>query len=31
MTDMGIKKDVPIILNDISYEDSYQGDFQMEG
>jgi len=28
MTDMGIKKDVPIILNDISYEDSYQGDFQ---
>ena len=27
MTDMGIKKDVPIILTDVSYEDSYQGDF----
>jgi hypothetical protein len=27
MSDMGIKKDVPIILNDISYEDDYQGDF----
>jgi len=28
MTDMGIKKDVPIILTDVSYEDSYQGDFE---
>jgi len=27
MTDMGIKRDVPIILNSIDYEDSYQGDF----
>ena len=27
MSDMGIKKDVPIILNSIDYEDSYQGDF----
>jgi hypothetical protein len=27
MSDMGIKKDVPIILNSISYEDSYDGDF----
>ena len=27
MTDMGIKKDVPMILNSIDYEDSYQGDF----
>ena len=27
MSDMGIKKDVPIILNGISYEDSYDGDF----
>jgi len=27
MVDMGIKRDVPIVLNDISYEDSYQGDF----
>jgi len=26
MTDMGIKKDVPVILNNISYEDDYQGD-----
>ena len=25
--DMGIKRDVPIILNSISYEDNYQGDF----
>jgi hypothetical protein len=24
---MGIKKDVPIILTDVAYEDSYQGDF----
>ena len=28
MADMGIKKDVPIILTDVSYEDSYQGDFE---
>ena len=27
MADMGIKRDVPIILNDVSYEDNYQGDF----
>ena len=27
MSDMGIKKDVPIILNSINYEDSYDGDF----
>ena len=25
--DMGIKRDVPIILNSIAYEDNYQGDF----
>ena len=28
MTDMGIKKDVPIILNSIDYEDNYQGNFE---
>jgi len=28
MTDMGIKRDVPIILNNIAYEDNYQGDFE---
>ena len=28
MADMGIKRDVPIVLNDISYEDNYQGDFE---
>jgi hypothetical protein len=28
MSDMGIKRDVPIILNDVSYEDNYAGDFQ---
>ena len=28
MTDMGIKRDVPIILNSVSYEDNYQGDFE---
>ena len=28
MADMGIKRDVPIILNGISYEDSYEGDFE---
>ena len=27
MADMGIKRDVPIILNSIAYEDTYQGDF----
>ena len=27
MSDMGIKKDVPIILSSISYEDNYDGDF----
>jgi len=27
MSDMGIKRDVPIQLNSINYEDSYQGDF----
>jgi hypothetical protein len=27
MADMGIKRDVPVILNGISYEDDYQGDF----
>ena len=26
--EMGIKRDVPIILNNISYEDSYSGDFE---
>ena len=28
MADMGIKRDVPIILNDVQYEDNYQGDFE---
>ncbi len=27
MTDMGIKRDVPLILNSVSYEDSYEGEF----
>ena len=27
MADMGITRDIPIVLNDISYEDSYDGDF----
>ena len=27
MAEMGIKKDIPIQLNSISYEDDYQGDF----
>jgi len=27
MADMGIKRDVPIILNSIAYEDSYRGEF----
>ena len=26
-TDMGIKRDVPIILNSVGYEDDYEGDF----
>ena len=28
MADMGIKRDIPIILNSIGYEDNYQGDFE---
>ena len=28
MTDMGIKRDVPIVLNNTTYEDNYQGDFE---
>jgi len=28
MADMGIKRDVPIVLNSIGYEDNYQGDFE---
>ena len=28
MADMGIKRDIPIILNDVGYEDNYQGDFE---
>ena len=28
MADMGIKRDVPIILNSVGYEDNYQGDFE---
>ena len=27
MADMGIKRDIPIILNSVTYEDNYQGDF----
>ena len=27
MTDMGIKRDVPIVLNSVNYEDSYRGDY----
>ena len=27
MADMGIKRDVPIVLNNINYEDDYEGDF----
>jgi len=27
MAEMGIKRDVPIVLNSISYEDDYEGDF----
>ena len=27
MADMGIKRDVPIVLNSIGYEDSYRGEF----
>ena len=30
MSDMGIKRDVPVVLNSISYEDNYQGDLQNE-
>ena len=28
MADMGIKRDVPIILSSVSYEDNYQGNFE---
>ena len=28
MADMGIKRDVPIVLNSVSYEDNYKGDFE---
>tara|TARA_Y100001963_G_C6784201_1_gene451631 strand:- start:296 stop:1096 length:801 start_codon:yes stop_codon:yes gene_type:complete len=28
MSDMGIKRDVPIVLNSIGYQDDYQGDFE---
>ena len=28
MSDMGIKRDVPIILGSVSYEDNYQGNFE---
>ena len=28
MADTGIKRDVPIVLNSVSYEDNYQGDFE---
>ncbi|SVA15097.1 uncharacterized protein METZ01_LOCUS67951 [marine metagenome] len=27
MTDMGIKRDVPLVLNGVNYEDNYEGDF----
>ena len=27
MADMGIKRDIPIVLNSVSYEDSYRGDY----
>ena len=27
MTDMAIKRDIPIILNSVNYEDNYRGDF----
>ena len=27
MADMGIKRDVPIVLNTVNYEDSYRGDY----
>ena len=28
MTDMGIKRDIPIVLNSISYEDNYRGEIR---
>ena len=28
MEDMGIARDIPIVLNSINYEDNYRGDFQ---
>ena len=27
MVDMGIKRDIPIVLNSVNYEDSYRGDY----
>ena len=27
-TDMGIKRDVPLVLNSVGYEDNYEGEFQ---
>jgi len=27
MSDMGIKRDIPLVLNSVSYEDSYEGEF----
>ena len=27
MPEMGIKRDVPVVLNSVNYEDSYSGDF----
>ena len=27
MADMGIKRDIPIVLNSVSYEDNYRGDY----
>ena len=27
MVDMGIKRDIPIVLNNVNYEDSYRGDY----
>ena len=30
MEDMGIARDIPIVLNSINYEDNYRGDYQEE-
>ena len=27
LPEMGIKRDVPVVLNSVNYEDSYSGDF----